>query len=113
MTKEMTEQLELQKEEALVHLQKGEALKRLQANPDYIALISEGFITDYSAKLGQAIAKNTGAYDSEGLCTTLKGINTLVGYTAQIGLNYQMAVQTIQEIDEAFEKEMLEQNQGE
>lgn len=108
LTVEQLDQLELQKEEAQKQLQIGEAHQRLLANPDYKLVIAEGFLTEYPKDLGLAIAKNTGAYNADELANILKGINTLVGYNAQLALNYQTAVQVIQQIEEVIANQDLD-----
>jgi len=95
MTTEEIELIEISNKEAQVAIDKGEALKRLLENPDYQLIVAEGFLKDYPKELGEAIATNTGAYDSDKLVELLKGINSFVGYTFQIAQNSMAGEQTI------------------
>ena len=99
MTNEEIEQIEISKENAKKTIAKGEALKRLLANPDYKEIISDGFFKDYATQLAIAIANNTGAYDAKALCKSLEGINVLKGYEFKIANNYEAALQDLVDLD--------------
>lgn len=99
LTPEEIEQLEISREKANTVIEKGKALQRLLANPDYQLIISEGFFKEYPAKLAEAVANNTGAYDSDKLCEMLKGINVLKGYEFQIATNMSAGEQDLEDIE--------------
>ena len=101
MTNEELELIEVSNKEAQAAIDKGEALKRLLANPDYKLIVSEGFMKDYPKELGEAIATNTGAYDTDKLVELLKGVNSFIGYTFQVAQNSMAGEQTIRD-NEAF-----------
>ena len=101
MTAEELEQIEGSNKEAQAAIDKGEALKRLLANPDYQLIITEGFMKHYPEELGVAIATNTGAYDTDALVDLLKGINSFVGYTFQVAQNGMAGEQTLRD-NEAY-----------
>ena len=105
MTNEEIQKIESQKEEAELAIKKGEALKRLRDNADYQLVIQEGYLSDYPKELAEAIAKNTGAYDTDKLVTLLRGTNGLVGYQFQVGANYNAALQTLDSLKELIESE--------
>lgn len=107
LTKEQVEALELQKEEALVVIETGEALKRLMSNPDYQLIITESFLQEYPRAMADAIVKNTGAYDSEVLANNIKGINVLVGFTMKIGADYQYAISAVEGINNMLDADGL------
>ena len=99
MTNEEIEQLEISKNQAKSLITKGEALKRLLKNPDYILVISEGYFKEYPKEIAEAIANNTGAYDADVLCSHLKSINTLKGYEFRVAGNYDRGVQELLDIE--------------
>ena len=99
MTNEEIEQLEISKKQAQSLINKGEALKRLLKNPDYILVISEGYFKEYPKEIAEAIANNTGAYDADVLCSHLKSINTLKGYEFRVAGNDDRGVQELLEIE--------------
>ena len=100
MTAEEIEQIEISKELANKAIAKGEALKRLLSNPDYISVISEGFFKEYPRELAEAIANNTGSYDTNVLIKNLESINTLKGYEFRVANNYSAGIQSLNEIEE-------------
>ena len=100
MTNEELEVIEAQKQEAKAAIEKGEALKRLLDNDDYKLIVQQGFIEDYAKELGQAIASNTGQYDSDKLVANLRGIGAFTGYAFQVGANYNQGIQTVEGLDE-------------
>ena len=108
MTNEELELIEGSNAEALVAVNKGEALKRLLENPDYQLIVSNGFMKDYPRELGEAIATNTGAYDSDKLVELLKGINSFIGYTFQVAQNSMAGEQTIRDNEEYVAKQTAE-----
>ena len=99
MTNEEIEYLEISKKQAQSLIDKGEALKRLLKNPDYILVISEGYFKEYPKEIAEAIANNTGAYDADVLCFLLKSINTLKGYEFRVAGNYDRGVQELLDIE--------------
>jgi hypothetical protein len=99
-TQEEINQIEISNDEAKKVIEKSEALKRLMDNEDYKLIILEGFLNEYPKELGLAIAKNTGAYDSDKLTDLLKGVNSFVGYTHQVVQNGLVAEQTIKDNEE-------------
>jgi len=60
----------------------GEQLKRLKANPDYIAVIAKGYIESEANKLFNILTEPTGVtpYTSEQLQLKLAAISDLKGY---------------------------------
>jgi len=70
--------------DAKVAIKRGEAYKRLLDNPDFIEIIREGYCKRYPEELALAVAGNTGAYDTEALIESLKGINGFNAYGFQI-----------------------------
>lgn len=113
MTTEEIEKLEISKELANIAIKKGEALKRLLANPDYIEIISEGFFKSYPTELGLAIANNTGAYNPEHLLKTLGSINVLKGYEFQVATNYTAGLQDIEDINQYIAESVNNTEDGE
>lgn len=99
MTNEEIEYLEISKKQAQSLINKGEALRRLLKNPDYILVISEGYFKEYPKEIAEAIANNTGAYDADVLCSHLKSINTLKGYEFRVAGNYDRGVQELLDIE--------------
>ena len=99
MTNEEIDYLEISKKHAQALINKGEALKRLLKNPDYILVISEGYFKEYPREIAEAIANNTGAYDADVLCSHLKSINTLKGYEFRVAGNYDRGVQELLDIE--------------
>ena len=99
MTNEEIEYLEISKKQAQSLIDKGEALKRLLKNPDYILVISEGYFKEYPKEIAEAIANNTGAYNADVLCSHLKSINTLKGYEFRVAGNYDRGVQELLDIE--------------
>ena len=99
MTNEEIEYLEISKKQAQSLIDKGEALKRLLKNPDYILVISNGYFKEYPKEIAEAIANNTGAYDADVLCSHLKSINTLKGYEFRVAGNYDRGVQELFDIE--------------
>lgn len=99
MTNEEIEYLEISKKQAQSLINKGEALKRLLKNPDYILVISNGYFKEYPKEIAEAIANNTGAYDADVLCSHLKSINTLKGYEFRVAGNYDRGVQELFDIE--------------
>lgn len=100
MTNEEIEQLDISKEYAKSLINKGEALKRLLQNPDYKLVISEGYFKEYPREIAEAVANNTGGYDSDKLIENLKCINNLKGYEFMISAQYDAGIQTLQEIED-------------
>ena len=100
MTNEEIEHLEISKNQAKSLINKGEALRRLLKNPDYILVISEGYFKEYPKEIAEAIANNTGAYDADVLCSHLKSINTLKGYEFRVAGNYDRGVQELLDIED-------------
>lgn len=111
LTDTQIEGLELQKEEALKAKNLGEALMRLKGNPDYQLLIEDTFLVQYPRDIADAIAKNTGAYDTDSLVGNLKAINTFVGFTMKIGNDYGIAVQDIEQITQLLEHNSLDESE--
>ena len=99
MTNEEIEYLEISKKQAQSLIDKGEALKRLLKNPDYILVISEGYFKEYPKEIAEAIANNTGAYDADVLCSHLKSINNLKSYEFRVAGNYDRGVQELLDIE--------------
>lgn len=99
MTQEELEQIEISNEEAKVAIKKGEAFKRLLANPDYQLFITQGYLDEYPKELGSALAKNTGAYDDDQLVLALKGTNQFIKYGFRVANAHQAAIQTITDND--------------
>ncbi|MCB4759503.1 MAG: hypothetical protein LGB58_02145 [Sulfurovum sp.] len=95
MTTEDIEKIEAENKAAQEAIDKSEALKRLLENPDYQTVIGVGFLKDYAQDLGEAIATNTGAYDTNKLCGNLIGINSFVEYTHRVAQAGAAGVQTI------------------
>lgn len=95
MTTEELELIEVSNVAAKEAVAKGEALKRLMDSEDYKMIIMDGYLSSYPEALGKSIAGNTGAYDTDKLVDNLKGINTFVGYTFQVGANYNAGLQTL------------------
>ena len=113
LTKEQIEALELQREEAVQAVNKGEALKRLMGNPDYQLIISDAFLVEYPRDMADAIVKNTGAYDSDVLANNIKAINVFVGFTMKIGADYNHAVASIEQIDNMLNGTLDDEVDGE
>ena len=111
LTDTQIEGLELQKEEALKAKNIGEALMRLKGNPDYQLLIEDTFLVQYPRDIADAIAKNTGAYDTDVLVGNLKAINTFVGFTMKIGNDYGIAIQDIEQINQLLESNDLDETE--
>lgn len=95
MTTEELELIEVSNKAAKEAVAKGEALKRLLENEDYKMIVVDGYTNEYPKALGEAIAKNTGEYDTDKLIDILKSINGFVGYTFQVSGNYHAALQTL------------------
>ena len=110
MTNEEIEQLEISKNQAKSLINKGEALKRLLKNPDYILVISEGYFKEYPKEIAEAIANNTGAYDADVLCSHLKSINTLKGYEFRVAGNYDRGVQELLDIENTIASSVHDDN---
>ena len=110
MTHEEIEQIEISKAEAEKAISKGEALKRLLKNPDYILVISEGYFKEYPREIAEAIANNTGAYDADVLCSHLKSINTLKGYEFRVAGNYDRGVQELLDIENTIASSVHDDN---
>ena len=100
MTNEEIEQLEISKKQAQSLINKGEALKRLLQNPDYILVISEGYFKEYPREIAEAVANNTGGYDSDKLIENLRSINNLKGSEVMISAQSDAGIQTLQEIED-------------
>ena len=100
MTESEEVQLEKAREDAQKLIEKGEALKRLLANPDYQLIISEGYFKEYPRMIAEAIANNTGAYDADVLCTSLKAINTLKGYEFRVASGLDAGIAELKAIDD-------------
>lgn len=113
LTKEQIEALELQREEAVQAVNKGEALKRLMSNPDYQLIISDAFLVEYPRDMADAIVKNTGAYDSDVLANNIKALNVFVGFTMKIGADYNHAVASIEQIDDMLNGTLDDEVDGE
>lgn len=94
------EEIEISNALALEAKETGEALQRLLNNEDYQKIIVKGYLSKYPKDLGEAIANNTGAYDSDKLFLNMKGINTFIGYTFSIGNAYNAAIQTLVDNEE-------------
>ena len=110
MTNEEIEYLEISKKQAQSLINKGEALKRLLKNPDYILVISEGYFKEYPREIAEAIANNTGAYDADVLCSHLKSINTLKGYEFRVAGNYDRGVQELLDIENTIASSVHDDN---
>ena len=113
LTKEQIEALELQREEAVHAVNKGEALKRLMSNQDYQLIISDAFLVEYPRDMADAIVKNTGAYDSDVLANNIKALNVFVGFTMKIGADYNHAVDSIEQIDNMLNGTLADEVDGE
>lgn len=59
---------------------RGDALKRLESNDDYILVIKNGYQKAYSVEIAEAISSNTGGYDEDALIEDLKAIKGLIPY---------------------------------
>ncbi|MDX9794887.1 MAG: hypothetical protein WC179_07755 [Candidatus Cloacimonadaceae bacterium] len=101
ISQEELEQIEISNKEALIAVEKGEALKRLLDSDDYKLVFTEGYLNEYASNLGKAIARNTGQYDVDKLMENLKGINTFIGYTFAVSNAYHEASQTLRD-NEAY-----------
>ena len=110
MTNEEIEQLEISKKQAQSLINKGEALKKLLKNPNYILVISEGYFKEYPKEIAEAIANNTGAYDADVLCSHLKSINTLKGYEFRVAGNYDRGVQELLDIENTIASSVHDDN---
>ena len=113
LTKEQVENLELQREEATVAKERGEALQRLKGNADYQLIVESLFLQEYPRDMADAIVKNTGAYDADKLAENIKAINTYVGFTMKIGSDYTIAISDINQITEILNKNDLDEVEGE
>lgn len=113
LTKEQIEALELQREEAVQAVNKGEALKRLMSTTDYQLIISDAFLVEYPRDMADAIVKNTGAYDSDILANNIKALNVFVGFIMKIGADYNHAVASIEQIDNMLNGTLDDEVDGE
>ena len=113
LTKEQVERLELQREEATVAKERGEALQRLKGNADYQLIVESLFLQEYPRDMADAIVKNTGAYDSDVLANNIKAINVFVGFTMKIGADYNHAVASIEQIDNMLNGTLDDEVDGE
>jgi len=103
--------IELTMESAKAKVDKAMAVERLRKNPDFINLITEGYLRDEAVRLVQSksLEMNRLPQDQESINTDIMAIGSFINYLNTIVQHGEMAQGAIEQATEEFEMALAEE----